>query len=141
MNYLGYPIFNTKQTPTHFQYLLDNFKNKLSGWKTNFLTMAGQTILINVALNCLPNHVMQLIKIPTNIITKLERYQRNFLWGTTPQKCKLHLIKWATVQLPKAQGELGIQNLHHKNNALLGSLAWRLFQSPSSYWAKVILLK
>lgn len=78
--------------------------------------MVGRTTLIKVTLNRLPNYVMQLIKLPTNITNQLELYQQNFLWVTTPQ---VHLIKWETIQSPKECGGLGIQNLSDKNNALL----------------------
>lgn len=82
--------------------------------------MAGRTTLIKATLNYLPNHLMQFAKIPRYITQLLEKYQRDFLWRTTPQK-KLHLIKWKIVQLEKKDGGLGIPNLIHKNHALLGA--------------------
>lgn len=84
---------------------------------------------------------MQFIKLPHNITHLLEKYQRDFLWGTTPQKKKLHLIKWKTVQLAKIDGGLGIQNLIHKHHALLGAQAWRLFKTPNAHWASILIAK
>jgi len=84
---------------------------------------------------------MQYIHIPSHILHKLDQYQRNFLWGTTLEKKKLHLVKWNDITRPKNIGGLGIQKLRDKNNALLASLAWRLFNSPNAMWAKVILSK
>lgn len=84
--YPRFPIFNSKPTKRDYQFIIDNFKNKLVGWKIKHLTMAGRTALIKVTLNSMPNHIMQFISLLSHIITKLERYQKNFLWGTTVQK-------------------------------------------------------
>lgn len=92
-----------------------------------FLTMAEKTTLIKSTLNFLPNHIMQYFHIPTNIINKLNRYQRNFLWGTTDIRKKLHLLKWEQITTPTIKGGLSIQNLRTKNYASLASLAWRTF--------------
>lgn len=94
--------------------------------------MAGRTTLVKSILNSLPNHVMQYISIPRSIIHKIEQYQRNFLWGTTQTRKKLHLLNWQSITAPKDSGILGTQQLRHKNNALLASLAWRIFHSPEA---------
>lgn len=78
--YLGFPMFNSNPKHTDFQFLLDNFKRRLDGLKTNFMTMAGHTTLIKSTLNAIPNPVMQYIAIPQSIINKMKQYQRNFLW-------------------------------------------------------------
>lgn len=67
----------------------------------------------------------------------MEQYQRNFLWGTTAMSKQLHLLQWKPVTSPT---KFLIQPLRTKNNALLASLAWRLF-SPHSLWAKTLLNK
>lgn len=52
---------------------------------------------------------MQIISTPKEIIHHLECYQRQFLWGSSAHKGKLHLIHWNIVT--KKQGGLGIQDL------------------------------
>lgn len=71
----------------------------------------------------------------------MEQYQRNFLWGSTTTRKKIHLVKWETITQPIEKGGLGIQSLQQKNTALLGSLAWRAFHSNQSLWAKVLINK
>lgn len=83
---MGFPIFQARQTRANFQFLLDNFKSRQTGWKTNFLTMAGRVTLIKSTLNNLPNYIMQYIQIPLNILSKMEQYQCNFLWEATTTK-------------------------------------------------------
>lgn len=48
------------------------------------------------------------------MIARLEQYQKNFLWGTTSQKKRLHMIKWEVIMTPKNEGGLGIQKLKEK---------------------------
>lgn len=48
--YLGFPIFSTKPTKQDFQFIVDNLKNILAGWKTNHLLLAGRTTLIKQLL-------------------------------------------------------------------------------------------
>lgn len=112
--YLGFPIFMKRPANQDFQFLLDNFKTRLSGWKTKLLSKAERVTLVKSTLNTLPNHVMQLIALPLNIIRRLEQYERNFLWRTTTQQRKIHLLNWNVVTSPKAEGGLGIQRLQQK---------------------------
>lgn len=139
--YLGYSIYTNKLERNDLQFLLENFKRRLAGWKANFLSTAGRATLIRSTLNSLPNHVVQLMKVPDHIIDQMERCERNFYWATTPTHKKVHLLKWSRITQPKNSGGLGIQDLRTKNKALLASTAWRLFQSPSSLWAKVLCSK
>lgn len=41
--YLVFPIFTKRRSKQDFQFLIGNFKSRLAGWKTSFLTMAGRT--------------------------------------------------------------------------------------------------
>lgn len=74
---------------------------------------------------------MSLYKMPTKIVSELEKYQRNFLWDGGSQK-KDHLVKWDIVVKPKAQGGLGPSRLKEKNLALLGKWLWRFSTEEGS---------
>lgn len=102
--YLGFSILTKQPTKRDYQFIIDNFKNRLACWKTKTLTLAGRTTLIKSTLNSIPNHVMQLLPIPAHIIKQLEKYKRNFLWGTTPHRKKLHLIRWVVVTKTRNEG-------------------------------------
>ena len=71
----------------------------------------------------------------------MDRVNRNFLWGTTNEKRKIHLVGWNKIIKSKEEGGLGIQAARGKNIALLAKLNWRMFQEKDSLWAKVILNK
>ena len=52
--------------------------------------------------------------------TRLERIQRNFLWGSTVECFKFPLVAWKKVYLPRELGGLGVRKLVPFNQALLG---------------------
>lgn len=62
-----------------------------------------------------------------NILTKsvldgLDRVSRSFLWRSTPEKRKKHLVAWDRVCLPRREGGLGIRASKDMNKAFLGKV-------------------
>ena len=51
---------------------------------------------------------------------RLERIQRNFLWGRSNDVFKFSLVAWEKVVWPVEVGGLGIQKIGLFNQALLG---------------------
>ena len=49
---------------------------------------------------------------------RIERIQRNFLWGGLGEEFKHHLVGWDKVCSPLAGGGLGIQKLTTFNQSL-----------------------
>jgi len=139
--YLGFPIFLKRPTHSDFQFIIDNLNFKLAGWKTNFLNIAGRTSLAKASLCSIANHVMQYISLPRKITNQINRLQRNFVWGTTNTKKKLHLVSWDTITKHKYKGGLGMHKAEVKNSAMHASLAWRLFKNHKTPWANVLISK
>lgn len=107
--YLGFPITQVKITHQDFQFILDNLQSKMDGWKTNFLNITGRTTLAKACLNSIQTYIMQLHKLPISITKKIDKIQRNFIWGTTDTKRKLHMLNWNVITENKDIGGLGIQ--------------------------------
>ena len=68
---------------------------------------------------------MSLFRLPRRIKLRLEKIQRDFLWGGGSLDKKSHLIKWATVFSDKKEGGLGVRGLYNLNKALLSKWLWR----------------
>ena len=92
-------------------------------------------------MTAIPNYVMQGAALPTHLCDKLDKINRDFLWGSSLEKRKLHLVGWNKIIKSKEEGGLGIQEAKAKNIALLAKLNWRLYQEKESLWARVILQK
>ncbi|KAH0780378.1 hypothetical protein KY290_006805 [Solanum tuberosum] len=71
----------------------------------------------------------------------MNKVQRDFIWGTTDEKRKLHLLNWDTITNRKIMGGLGIQKSEIKNRVILSSLVWRVAQNPNRLWSKVLTSK
>lgn len=83
----------------------------------------------------------QYTKLPSSVLGKIDQIQRNFIWGSSTSKRKLHLLSWDKITMRKPERGLGIQQALHKNMTMLSKLAWRTFTNPESLWASVILSK
>ncbi|KAK6775883.1 hypothetical protein RDI58_026884 [Solanum bulbocastanum] len=136
--YLGLPITNHHPKSSDYQYIIDNMNRKLSGWKTRFLSLAGRTTLIKSILASIPMYDMQCNLIPQTTIIHIDHIQRNFLWGSSPEKRKLHLANWDIVTTPINMGWLGLRKTNVNNLALLASLHWRLLNNQDWLWANVL---
>ena len=73
-------------------------------------------ILLKSTLFSLPTYFLLLFTIPTHVANKIEKLQRDFLWGDS----KIHLVVWDKVCAPIANDGLVIRKLTTFNKALLG---------------------
>lgn len=84
---------------------------------------------------------MQTCKLPTSICDEIERMRRDFIWGSTLEARKNHLISWATICTPKEDGGLGFWHLKMVNKAYLMKLGWGLISQKDALWAQVLRYK
>lgn len=66
---------------------------------------------------------------------------RNFLWGTSTDKKKLHLVRWQKVIKSKKQCGLGIREARSANIALLAKIRGHLVHGVDKLWARVLRQK
>ena len=66
-------------------------------------------ILIRSTLAILPIYFMSLFPIPRSVKMRIERIQRNFLWGGGVLERRPQLVKWEVVCRDKESGGLGIK--------------------------------
>ena len=67
----------------------------------------------------MPLYLMSLLPLPRKVKLRLERIQRDFLWGGGSLDRELHLVKWATIWSERRDRGLGVKNLSILNKALL----------------------
>jgi hypothetical protein len=76
--------------------------------------------LIKGTLSSIPTYFLSLFPIPMSIARRIEKLQRDFLWGGLEEEHKFHLVNWQQVCTPLYCGGLGIRNVAIFNKALLG---------------------
>ncbi|XP_057428997.1 uncharacterized protein LOC130722320 [Lotus japonicus] len=139
--YLGVPLLHSRMIKENFSFLIDKVRRKLSGWKAKSLSFAGRVSLTQTCLLNLPAYVMQTTPIPMGVCQDIEKLCRDFIWGSTVEARKCHLINWSTICSPKSEGGLGLRDLHSINRAFMTKLAWNIKKSESSLWVSIFLAK
>ena len=111
MIYLGMPLGSLHKTASIWNPILEKMEKKLSGWKRLYLSKGGRLTLLKSTLSSLPTYFLSLFTIPKAVVSRLERIQRNFLWGSLVECFKYPLVAWENVCFPRELGGLGIWKL------------------------------
>lgn len=61
-------------------------RNRLAGWKTKSLSIAGRVVLAKAFLEGIPFHVMNYIKHIGKITKAIDKITKDFVWGTSEEK-------------------------------------------------------
>ena len=141
MIYLGMPLGSWHKTTSIWNPILERMEKKLLGWKRLYLLKGGRLTLLKSTLSSLPTYYLSLFTILKAVATRLERIQRNFLWGSLVECFKYPLVAWEKVCFPRELGGLGIRKLAPFNQALLGKWLWRYGHETLHLWRRIIAMK
>jgi hypothetical protein len=72
------------------------------------------------------------------VANRIEKLQRDFLWGWIGDEFQYHLVRWDKICSPIFEGGLGIRNLRAFNLALLGKWLWRFGSERDAWWRVVV---
>ncbi|RVW15857.1 putative ribonuclease H protein [Vitis vinifera] len=95
--------------------------------------------LIKSTMASIPIYQMSLFRMPNIVVRRLEKLQRDFLWGGGNMERKAHLVKWEIVCGDKGRGGLGLRRLGLMNKALLGKWIWRYACEERTYGSSLEL--
>ncbi|CAN1142230.1 Putative ribonuclease H protein At1g65750 [Linum perenne] len=140
-HYLGVPILHGRTTKGTYQGIIDKLDQKLSGWKAKSLSLAGRVTLAQSALSAIPIYAMQTSVLPVTTCDAIDRRIRNFVWGSTTEEKKMHLVAWDQVCKPKSLGGLGLRQARILNQAYMIKLAFIFFQKSDVLWVQVLQSK
>ncbi|KAL0005366.1 hypothetical protein SO802_012927 [Lithocarpus litseifolius] len=136
--YLGFPLKQPGSSSQDYNFVIERVQAKLAGWKGNLLSFAGRIVLAQSVLTTVPSYTMQNVMLPNRVLASLDRVARNFIWGSTLDKRKLHMVSWSTITKAKKEGGLGLQAAKPKNLALMAKLNWRYKMEKDKDWARVL---
>ena len=120
ITYLGLPLGATFKDVKVWDGVVTRIQRKLAGWKGKYLSKGGKLTLIRSTLSSIPTYFMSLHIMPTSMANKIERLQRDFLWGCDGEVKRYHLVAWESICRPIESGGLGVRRLITFNRALLG---------------------
>lgn len=108
--YLGLP-FGAKYKKSAWWPLIDKFRDRLSMWKRKYPSQGGRLVLVNSKLASLTVFFPSLFIIPFSVAEELEKNVRNFLWGSSDEEKKYHIVVWDSVCLPMVFGGVRFQKI------------------------------
>uniref|UniRef100_A0A2N9HQT2 Reverse transcriptase domain-containing protein n=1 Tax=Fagus sylvatica TaxID=28930 RepID=A0A2N9HQT2_FAGSY len=141
MLYLGMPLGAQYKALNVWNSVLEKIERRLASWQTLYLSKGGRLTLLKSTLASLPTYFLSLFTIPVSVARRIEKLQRNFLWGGMGDIQKYHLVSWDQICSPIPYGGLGVKNLILFNKALLGKWLWRFGAEESHLWRRVIAAK
>ncbi|KAL5545019.1 hypothetical protein UlMin_008803 [Ulmus minor] len=140
--YLGLPCFSGKNKRRLFASIKDRVWNKLSGWKSKFLSTGGREVLTKAIIQSIPTYSMSMFKLPFSLIKKLHRLCAQFWWGGNNEKKKMHW-SWRILTCPSSLAARVLQGFYFTNSTFLqvhktssDSFVWR-----SILWGRELLMQ
>jgi len=132
--YLGLPLGAPYKSTRIWDGVIEKVEKRLASWKRLYLSKGGRVTLIKSTLSNLPTYYMSLFPIPVSVASRIEKLQRDFLWGGMGEVFKYHLVSWEKFCTPISNGGLGIRKLVQFNRALLGKWLWRFGMDRDAWW-------
>ncbi|RVW19996.1 LINE-1 retrotransposable element ORF2 protein [Vitis vinifera] len=139
--YLGLPLGVPHKASSMWDGVEEKMRRRLALWKRQYISKGGRVTLIKSTLASMPIYQLSLFRMPKMVARRLEKLQRDFLWGGGSLERKVHLINWEAVCAQKEKGGLGIRRIARLNKVLLGKWLWRFAFEEDKLWKKVIMEK
>ncbi|CAJ2638568.1 unnamed protein product [Trifolium pratense] len=136
--YLGLQIGGDPRRLSFWEPMLIRIKNRLSGWKSRFLSFGGRLVLLKSVLTSLPVYTLSFFKAPSGTISSIESLFIKFFWGGCEDSRKISWVNWNSICLSKESGGLGVRRLREFNQALLGKWCWRMLVDREGLWFRVL---
>ena len=92
--YLGLPLGAPNKAPSVWDGVEEKVRRRLVWWKRQYISKGGRITLIRSTLASMPIYHMSLFRMPKSVARRLDKVQRDFLWGGGSVERKAHLIKW-----------------------------------------------
>lgn len=139
--YLGVPIVHGRFNHFHCSHIVEKSISAFRvGKRTSFPLLVEKT-LIRAVISVIPNYAMQKMKFLIRVCDKIDKLNREFLWGDSENKKKVHLVKWRNACKPKKHGGHVPRYKVENNIAINAKLGWRIMNENNPFWIKALKAK
>ena len=80
-SYLDLPLGAHHKSIIVWDGVEERFRRRFAMWKRQFISKGGRITLIRSTLSSMLIYLMSLLRIPRVVSLRLEKIQRDFLWG------------------------------------------------------------
>ncbi|XP_004295853.1 PREDICTED: putative ribonuclease H protein At1g65750-like [Fragaria vesca subsp. vesca] len=120
--YLGLPTFLGRDKGKILRKVRERVKNRVEGWHSNLLSLAGKEVLVKAVLQAVPTYSMSVFKLPLGLCDELNAVVAKFWWGKKGGR-GVHWKKWQFLCKAKECGGLGFREFGKFNQAMVGKQA------------------
>ncbi|OMO90064.1 reverse transcriptase [Corchorus capsularis] len=139
--YLGVPLIQGRVSKKTYWHTVERVQEKFASWKINHLSLAGRTVLIKSAASPVPIYTMQTARLPLSVCDEIDKRSRGFLWGSSAEKRKIHLVNWEQVCKPKNQEGLDSELQEMSTWLYLQRWDGDSWKKMNKLWARVMTSK
>jgi hypothetical protein len=135
--YLGIQVGFHLPVEANFDKMMVALKSKLINWSHSCLSLAGRILVANQVLLASMWYLAACWNPNLRMCAQVKGVVRNFIWSgkEAPTRAK---VKWDTLMLPTAQGELGIIDPKTQSKALLAKLLVRGLAPGREPWKELV---
>ncbi|XP_074270874.1 uncharacterized protein LOC141594783 [Silene latifolia] len=139
--YLGVPVDLPSKKYLVFQPLLDKMTTRIIAWSSLHLSQPCKLLIINSIILGSIRFWMASVLFPIGICKKLDSLIAAFWWRKDVRHRSIHWLSRDSLQLPRADGGLGLKSVSMLSQASLMKNFWRIHHQPSGLLAKFMLPK
>jgi hypothetical protein len=110
MTYLGLTLGTSYKSVSIWNGVIKKMERQLAGRKQMYLSKVGRLAFLKSTLSNLPTYVFLFFPIPVWVANRLDKIQRDFLWGSIRDEAKFHLVSWNRICIPLHSGGLRVHN-------------------------------
>jgi hypothetical protein len=138
IRYLGLPLTDGRILVRDWAPLVERLEGRLEGWASRLLSRGGRLVLLKAVLSAMPSYFTSVLKMPRQVVGKIERFMRNFFWSNQETNGPgARLVAWEEVCRSLEDGGLGVRDLGRSNGSLLEKWVGSLLEGRGNLVGKV----
>ncbi|XP_028068522.1 uncharacterized protein LOC114271117 [Camellia sinensis] len=104
VTYLGLPLGASFKAKGVWDGVVEWIQRQLASWQRQYLSKEERLNLIKSVLSSIPTYFMFVYVISVSVARRIEKLQKDFLWGSGGDDFSYHLVDWGWICQPKVAG-------------------------------------